>query len=65
MVRLKMYTEELLAACLTFVLSVPAEVACENITQIVPALQVRILVTLIIIIMIVRIVVGLVRWCLQ
>ena len=40
MARLKMYTEELLAACLTFVLSVPPEVSRENVVQIVSALQV-------------------------
>lgn len=57
-----MYTEELLAACLTFVLSVPAEVACENIVQIIPALQVRIIVTIIAIV--IR-VIGFVCWCLQ
>ena len=46
MQRLQQYKDDLLAACLTFILSLPQEVIVSQIATIVPALKVLILITL-------------------
>ena len=40
LVRMKQYRDELLASCLTFILSLPKEVISEQMSDVVPAIQV-------------------------